>query len=268
MKILVTEEQFKRLISEELGISMDVKDEAEKLFKVIVDDVAKHMPDFNKERFFSTYTGSFTYDFLGIELSCGYNAINYYEKFYAESYKADSLGSSYYVGRNLFLFNITVPCISGRVVKSDVMDTIQHELEHIYQQSLMKKRFGDTEAYYRIRTNMESQDPFKSRVARLAYGCMEGEQEGHVNGMYAYIIAATFEFDMVLFRSTSCYKLYRDMCETFEELSDDERFEDEIRQYGLTKNKIKKSLKTFARRIARTAAKAKRDKMAMQCFRI
>ena len=268
MRILLTEEQLSKLISEELGIADKVSSESKKMYDVIVVDITKHKQDFVKEKTFSTYTGSFSYRLFDIDIVGGYTVTNYYDKIYADSFGIESTGSSYYLGRNTFALNLYVPCVSGTIVKSVVMDTIQHELEHIYQQTMMKRSFGDTKAYNLMRNNFESDNPFVSKVARLVYGCMDGEQEGYVNGMYAYIIAWPGLYSMLLLKRTPCYKLYKEMCETFDELSSDERFDEEIKQYGLTKNKIRKALRTFGKRIARTAAKAKRDKTMTQNFRI
>lgn len=267
-RVLLTEQQLRKLIDEEMGVANIVKNESEKIYRLIVDDIAKHKDDFIQDVGFSYYTGSFKYDFLDSELSGRYYIIDYDTKEQFEAFGEESTGGSYLLGRNLFTFNINIVSICGQIVKEEAMDVIQHELEHVYQQTVTKKRFGDIDTNLKVKDNLFKQDPFVREVACLVYGCLRGEQEGHINGMYAYVMAVPEPFSMGLLRRTACYRLYRSMCESYEKLSQDERFDDELKQYNLTRAKIKKNIKLFAERIARTAGKIKLDKTTKQHIRL
>jgi hypothetical protein len=267
VKIILKEWQFNKILNEELGISDEIAKKANEFFNILENDISDNIENFEKERCFSSYNGYLDYDFFGIKIGISYKTINYYTKEYYHKFGVDCEGWSGF-DKRYCIMGLFVPCISGTVIKCEVVDTIQHEFEHIYQQYLIGGPFPDSKVYSSILTNMNSNEKFVSDIARMVYGCTKNEQDGYVNGMYAYMMAVPEIFSYEAMKKTPCYKVYNEILTIYENFKNDENFEKELKKYKLSKNTIKKSLDNFGRKIARVSAKIKKDKFEKQGFRI
>lgn len=266
MKIIITESQFNKILKEELGISDEITEKVNEFFNILENNISENFKKFEKENYFSSYGGYLCFDFFGIKIGISYKCINYFTKEYYEKFGVESEGWSSF-DKNYCVMGLFVPCISGTIIKNEVLDTIQHEFEHIYQQYLIGDNFSDSFAYSKVITNLNSNDEFTSKVARLIYGCTKNEQDGYVNGMYAYMMALPEFFTYDAMKKTPCYKVYDEMVNIYNDFENNENFEKELKKYKLNKNLIKKSIYNFGKKIARVAAKIKKDKIIKQGFR-
>ena len=82
--------------------------------------------------------------------------------------------------------------ISGTLVKQISNDVIQHEVEHLYQQSNadaeLPKDKNYSVAYSILRTGKPTYDDLAIQTALVLYYSYSFEQDGFVNGLYQYLI--------------------------------------------------------------------------------
>lgn len=97
-----------------------------------------------------------------------------------------------FVGRNnIFLF---IKCygISGDIKYQDLCDSVQHELNHIYQDIRGSKtinNFSINLLYNKAISRLNNKDEFIDKCAWLIYFSYDFEQDGYLNGMYAYFMS-------------------------------------------------------------------------------
>lgn len=96
-------------------------------------------------------------------------------------------------GRSLYLkggvYSYVVICVSlkdGVIDWKKFFDTAQHEINHIYEQQKTNKPYRPLTSIP-INQNIYSNNIYKRCLAIIAYASDVFEQDGFVNGMYAYI---------------------------------------------------------------------------------
>lgn len=159
---------------------------------------------------------------------------------------------------------LTIPCVSGTIIKSETIDTIQHELEHIYQQVMMSKMFSDSMSYAKVKTNMCSENELINKTARLVYGCIKSEQDGFVNGLYAYLMSLPEFFSMDSFKKSSTWKLYVEMVNIYNEFINNPNFIIELKKYKLNPQKVEQKINQFVGKIGKVVSKVQKDKYEKQ----
>ena len=95
--------------------------------------------------------------------------------------------------------NIKVEAIAGTIIEDSVSDSVQHELEHFYQELKIGKDFSDRSYYRRILDFKRSNDPVERTIGDLMYLCYKPEQEAYANGLYAYLKAMKPQGDFDVF---------------------------------------------------------------------
>ena len=264
MHILITEEQLKKLIKEELGVSEKVIAASNELFRMLMEKISEGFKNGQKEITMSQFSSSFIFMWGDIKISVHFDVFNYRNNEFYEYSKVGANASSAWVSKKLFFLWLTVPMVSGNVVGSDIKDSIQHELEHIFQQSMFGKPFSDAKRYAKMRMSLESENENERKAARLVYACLKSEQEGFCNGMYSYLMSVPEPVSMHGIMKTPAWKTYKEACEVFEEAANNEDLKNEFKKYGLKLKTIKKLLDNFAKRIGRVASKVKEDKYKKQ----
>lgn len=267
MELIITESQFKNLLSEELGISEFVYGESCKLFSILEKSIADNTKNSIKNEFYGEIKGDVVFPFMNANIKLSYTCYNFFSKDYYEYSKIESSGWSVLMSKNSILAGLVIPCISGTILKSEIMDTIQHELEHCYQQLLMGKRFSGEMEYARMRTNMECNDEFKRDIANMFYACIKSEQDGFINGLYSYLMLQPWYYDEGHLHNSEAWKLYSKSVETYLKYNNMPAFKDELKQYKLTQNKVCKMLNSFVRKIGKVVIKVKHDKISKQGYR-
>lgn len=85
---------------------------------------------------------------------------------------------------------MTINCFSvcGTLSKHDAMETIQHEVEHLYQESRGDKSvFSLSPHYLNASQYINSIDSNYRNLAQCVYLTYRFEQDGFINGLYGYL---------------------------------------------------------------------------------
>lgn len=265
-KLIITENQFKQLLQEELCISEIVANTTISVYNMI-EESAKTKTDKETNEHFSKWNFPVNFDFFGSKIDCSVTCYNYFSKEYFEYSQITSDGWSVCLSNKLFFMGITVPMVSGQISRQEVMDTIQHELSHIYEQKMMGNAYSNNDAYSLLKTNMGSLNELISKTAKLIYGCIKSEQSGFVNGLYAYLMSQPEIFSMETLKKSDCWKLYEDMISIYNQFSDNPEFVKELKKYKMNLTKIEKLINNFINKIGKVVVKVKQDKFKKQGFR-
>lgn len=267
MNVLITEGQLRNLIKEELGISEKVTAASNELFGTLMTKISESFENSQKESTMTQFSNSFTFLWDDVKINVCFDVFNYVSNEVYEYSKVEADASSVWVSKKLFFLWLTIPMVSGNVVGQDVRDSIQHELEHIFQQRMFGKPFSDAKRYARIRVSLESENENERKAARLMYACLKSEQEGFCNGMYSYLMSLPEPLSMRGIMKTPAWKTYKEACDIFGEATDNEELKNEVEKYGLKLKAVKRLLDNFVRRIGRVVAKVKTDKYRKQNWR-
>ena len=266
-KIVINESQFSDLLVEEYGIAEQVSNKKEEVYNLIANAIKNNNDIKEKNKFYTYAKLHIEFFFFNNKVSCDIDCYNYLTKDYYVSTKTDVDGWSVYLNKQLSLMGLVIPCISGTIVKTVAMDTIQHELEHLYQQILMHKMFKDGSKYAKIKTNMNSDNEIVKKTAELMYACVKSEQDGFINGLYARLMAMPEMVSWNVLKETTTWKLYAKTVETFETYKDNPLFINELKKYNVNQNKIIKAINNFIKKIGRAYIKAINDKMEKHGWR-
>lgn len=267
MKLVINESQFLTIIKEELGISAKVSKASEDFYVTLSSEVRNSLKTGKSNGTMKSSSGSFSYEFLGMKVSVSFEAFNFKDKDMLRYSQVHSGGKSVYVNDKVSFLWLTIPLVSGTIVKDETMDTIQHEFEHLFQQKMTGCVFSDTKKYAKISTNIHSEDENERKIAYMLYGCIKSEQEGFVNGLYAYLMSLPEIFNMTSLKKTPCWELYETMRKTYEEFEEKGILDQMLKPYGYGKKKVKTAIENFLKRIGRVVAKAKKDKYEKQGWR-
>lgn len=264
--IIITEEQLSLILKEEAGIAEAVKQKAQEIYDIIKSEIARNEA---KERndFYTYEMVGVEFDFIGNSVKCSASVYNFFTRDYYNRSHISTEGWSTFLNKEMSLMGVVVPCISGTVLEAEAKDSIQHELEHLYQQIMMGKMFSRNHEYAGIRTNLESSDAFVRDVANLIYGCIKSEQEGFVNGMYSYLMALPQMATTETLKLTPAWKQYAEMVEIFNRLVGNPDFIDELKKYHMTERKVQRAIENFLKRIGKVYNKVRFDKMSLQGWR-
>ena len=144
------------------------------------------------------------------------------------------------------------------------METIQHEVEHMFQQIRMGHSFGGDQLYGKIKTDMESGYKNRSKVARLLYYTLKPEQEGFINGLYAFLMDSMEPYTEELLKKSETWDNYLFSKNTLKEIKENAElksiFNEYFNDYGITIGEIETELDNLLHRIGRVVIKVKQDK--------
>lgn len=187
-------EHLNTLIFEELTISGEVQRETNNVWK----EILNILPNINTnvlDGYDSVYYGNYNF-FITVYGEKIYMYINIYNFLTKNSFEnnKDKINylnaSSMYEGRMKWI-TLTIPMISGNIImEPDIKDSLQHELEHIFQGKHGSKNIllGDGE-YAKARNLLYSADDDISNLALIIYLGNTSEQDAYINGLYAYLMA-------------------------------------------------------------------------------
>lgn len=272
-------ESINKMIKEEMGVnsrvinsSFEIYSLIEKSFQeaksIVVDDGVGQR------------NGNVKYDFEGKILDIQYFILNFRDRKYMEKY-AEAKGinndaksivlynkrknENKYVLNGIWLYGVS---ISGTIQKSELLDGIQHELEHVYQQFKMGNDFGKEDVIGYVNDGLKSSDPFEFNVANLVYMSFKYEQEGFANGLYAYCASDPTHYND-RFLSSPAYKKLLQLKEGrkfLEENISDEHLAKVLEKYkvlGITQEnilrKLDKTINECIRRFGRVFCKVMKD---------
>ena len=258
--------EIREIIKEELGISETViklsREFYNKMIEVIhsSDNIEK-----NETMIKKTVPMQFFIDDVKVSSNIVYRNFlsKDYSKLYEVSYVTD--GTSFRVTDKLYFCFINVYAISGNIVKEKAMETIQHEIEHIFQQVKMGKGFENDSMYAKIKDDMESGNESRSKIGKMIYYTLKSEQEGFNNGLYAYLMDINQPYSDTLLNNSEVWQIYLFLKETFKEINNNLEmkniFNEYFCNYGITLKSIEKEINNFLHRIGRTIIKVQQDKI-------
>lgn len=259
------EDKLKQIISEELGILSEIAEESEKVFDKII---------LNLQKVFSTKTdicyiktNNVEAQLNNIPFNVTYIYRNFFDKTIVETIGEDNLseGGSAYLNDKFIICNVNLFGINGTINKQLALSTIQHELEHIYQQMRSKKRIpSDDMRYAKMRNDMESSDIIRQRIGRIVYMCYKSEQEGFINGTYAWCMADDYQtkpFTYHTILNSPAGKLLSEFKKLLFELKENKQIQDILKkEYHLTVDRITNAYVQLSRRLGRVLIKVNNDK--------
>lgn len=286
------DEDINKILNEELGIS----DEVVNVTNLIFDKIIKEYKNKKYKNIIPHGKGIYEYqgyfietNVFGHNLTIEYSIFNFNDRICREEYIAKNgngylnAGSNFrYLGngenRKLITNKIMVvlEAISGNVINEEnALDSTQHEIEHIFQQSSMDKEFGNLNLYRQVSSNLYSKDKFKHNVALVLYMSFKSEIEGYANGLYAYVKQRLKENPInvnQIFRESAAYEKLQQMYTAKNFINaniNDKRMDAAFYPYRFTnikKEKIGKimdlTIREMVRRFGRALIKARKDSIA------
>lgn len=90
--------------------------------------------------------------------------------------------------RKVNILDISVDAVGGYIRPSTLYDTVQHELEHAFQEDKIGMSFGD-KPLYAIASEFRKGDKTvaENNIGEILYLTYQAEQDGFVNGLYAFL---------------------------------------------------------------------------------
>lgn len=188
---------FEMLLKEEMSINDKV---SRKSFEVAskISDLIKNNNfedrEYVKDGIFKLKF-SFNDEFLDRKILFTINYIHFKNKqLFDDNESKIDFSSTYtnFLGRNRVFVTLSCYGISGGVRTNEIADSIQHELNHIYQEICGSKginNFSYDFIYNRAISRLNSKDELIKKCAWLIYFSYDFEQDGYLNGMYAYFMS-------------------------------------------------------------------------------
>lgn len=181
-----------QLVNEELGVQYGVTRASFQLMEKI-EDIIKTIP----KQYFpnidgaSLRVGKFKFKMLKKEINVDFRYINFRDKFFynkgiikinkrKDGFKLDTL-----------TLTMDVYAIGGQIVETTFSDTVQHELEHYFQETKRGKPFNDDRMYKVARFVKEhfgQNDETAYRIGNLLYFSRKCEAEAYTNGLYSLLV--------------------------------------------------------------------------------
>lgn len=171
-KVILTEEQVRYLMNEDLGIAKEVV----KLTNIIEKDIYTLLEKNIKEKKFrvATEMSDLYVDFM-------FKYFNSTDEFYVWHSKTHRNNGYSFEENTLYL---TVLQFGNKIDYYDLTDTIQHECSH-YWECKMKNKPISTDRYQDIIKGMSNNNPIVAYLCKILYYCNKNEINSFVNGAYA-----------------------------------------------------------------------------------
>lgn len=183
--------EIKQCVNEELGINNDVVQASYRIIEELKEDM-KNVPKmyFSNIDVASHKLGRFKTNAFGNEINVTYRITNFRDKYYYDLGRDKVThypnGFDY---KNMTLM-VDILSISGKIDEKTCSDTIQHELEHLFQEIKRDKSFGEDELYKManfLKTYYRN-DPTAYKIGDLIYFSRQCENDAYVNGLYALLV--------------------------------------------------------------------------------
>lgn len=175
------------------------------------------------------------------------------------------------INKRLSFINVTFYTINGNLsknVKSELRDTLYHEVSHVYQQLMANKNYRFNNDYSTAFDYLNSNDAIKRYVALVIYLSNKSEQIAYANGLYGFLeneYKNNDMFDAKAYKRSAIYKLLK-QCYEAKMLFKDNREEvcRELNMYSLSYNRLNalcdQTIKSLEQKIGRVLIKFFNDK--------
>lgn len=204
-------EGIKRLLDEELSISSEVADKSREIENLIIEDLKSRDKEIISDGVIKM-EGSIVCDLFGEEFTVIYclQSFRYYETFYKNIKNVNLECNSSYDEKKIIINFIS---LEGVIQENSFSDSIQHEVEHMFQAIKQKRALFDENSLYAFATknlNSELCNGWVSKLANIIYYSSNVEHSGVLNGLYAQLIKKEYETDEeYLVKSSMAYKMVR-----------------------------------------------------------
>lgn len=261
----LTEDKLRKIIQEELGIATEVSKITEEVFQSILLDIRNRKPEKNEICF--TKNGVVECIINNTPFKVNYTCRNFLDKNVIDNFDIDYLteGGTLFFNKNFFWVNVNLIAVNGTIFKQEAVNTIQHEMEHVFQQLKCNKRIPSNDLKYaKIKTDLNGNNTARKNVARLVYLTLKSEQEGFINGTYAWcmtndLLSTPYTYDNI--KNSPSGVLYNEMVDLYNIVFNDIEMTNIIKtEYKLSKNKISKLIHDFLKRIGKILIKVNQDK--------
>ena len=261
----LTEEKIRKIIKEELGIALEVSEISKTVYQQIIDDI--NLQQSEHTDICNITSGSIITNLDNLKIHINYCYRNFFNNEVLDDIDIDMLtdGGSVYISQSFISCNINLFGVSGTINQMEAMNTIQHEIEHLYQEIKSNKRIPSNDRLYaKMRTDLESGDENHKKIAKIIYLCFKSEQEGFVNGTYAWCMCQNFQTPPFSYKdilNSPVGKLYTELVNLYFELEENKEMMDILKkEYRISINKIQKCIYQFLKRIGRILIKVNNDK--------
>lgn len=235
---LIKEDIFRdmnKILKEEMGVADKVITAAEEIERLITDDMKNRKKEYNDMIKHNILVGNLVYRaFNSFNLTINYCFIYLKDlNDYVESKKNgffDSNSGFKKIGhgkkaKEFAMVSLNIPVISGKIDYGELFDSLQHEIEHIYQQSLKGDSYPNTGLYAKNVSDFSTNENNTARhmVSYLMYLSNPYEQDAYANGLYSSIVNTYGEdknktFDDLL-KQSQAYDRLKKMKTYIEQLS-------------------------------------------------
>lgn len=191
-KIHLSESKMKEMVSNIINEMLSVSDDVVSETESVVSDILDRLPNFKNE----WTTVSNGHQCLNCQMHISIFGETYLLNLEVHSFRYGFYDNSIAYGASVSfdnkIFNLTSCLIDGEMIEETFSDSIQHEVEHIFQRikkgktllSLNKSTFYDI-----CVNNLSSMDcdGFIADLAYIGYLSFECEQDAFANELYSYL---------------------------------------------------------------------------------
>lgn len=259
------DEDLKRVINEEQGISRELECITYDVYDKIVDDIRQHKVYIIYSNDIRYRYGEFIYDnFFGKQIKIIYY---YYNFTSAESFKLNLKKVNYICQTiNDKVVEVTVYANSGTIQEVNLLDSLAHELEHMYQYTKANKVFSEDKVYeYALMLKDKCEKSTLSYcIGDVIYLSRKYEQEAYLNSLYTILMNCDTlsDFETTLYHS-EVYEILRLLKFYLSELKPIKTFPTDLQKMGYTHHKFikecTKAIEYMQWKIARVYNKATND---------
>lgn len=282
-------EDINRVLNEELGIADDVKNATNTIYNRIVEEYKNKKYQEDKlidDGVGQKYGNFYMDDIFGYKLFVEYYIINFRDNFYRNKYikkngknYLDSFSNIKFIKNRkkplLSQIIVIIESLSGKIINIETAkDSIQHELEHIYQQTKMGKEFGGTDLYNLASSDLNGKNKYRHSIGIIVYMSFKNEIEGFANGLYSFVVERMKSYPIninKIFQESPAYEKLQQVYEAIDfinsHMNDTEMnnaFSDYI-LYKVNKNNINKiadyAVDEMLSRFGKALIKARQDAM-------
>lgn len=193
-------------INEELGIADDVAKATNDIKKLILTDLKNAQKRQVSEGVWER-SNTVTCNLFGMNVSIEYIHYNFrdYDTYYSNADEFYFGGESSFTNKRIFL---KILSISGEIQENTFGDTIQHEVEHLYQASMQNKPLLQNNSLYDKARDDKSRNEWRFKLKQIVYYTRNEEQDAFVNGLYAQLISpdALYQKQQII-KSSNPYKI-------------------------------------------------------------
>lgn len=184
---------IRKAIREELSVSSAVAESANGILRLFKESFVGGKTRRTDRGYYVLHECTLTDRILGNSTKIGFRIYNFKTQ---ESYDrlkyeidCDRANSMCNVNRKLCFINVSVHAVENRIDYAQLHDSIQHEVEHIFQTLKGSRALTvPDDKYMSAVTNIYSENKGLKYIANAIYYSYDYEQDAFVNGLYGYLM--------------------------------------------------------------------------------